>query len=57
MARRRSSVSRSLPPQAGQESLGLRSSQKRLLQTSQRCAGALPTSTMYSKLALPRLRM
>ncbi len=39
-ARRRSSVSVSLPPHLGQVSLGLRSTQKRLLQTWHRWAAA-----------------
>ena len=54
---RRSSVSRSLPPQEGQLSSALRSTRNLLPQAWQRCAGAMPTSTMYSKLALPLLRM
>ena len=48
IARRRSSVSASSPPQLGQASLGLRSTQKRRPQTWQRWASAMPTSTMYS---------
>ena len=59
IARRRSSVSTSLPPHFGQVSLGLRSTQNLLLQASQRCAWAMPVSTLYSQepaRSLPRWR-
>jgi hypothetical protein len=48
VSRRRSSVSRSSPPQAGQASFGRRSIQKRLPQLWQRWAPWRPTSRMYS---------
>jgi hypothetical protein len=49
VSRRRSSVSLSSPPHFGQLLAGRRSTQKRLLQSLQRCAAARPTSTMYSQ--------
>jgi len=49
VSRLRSSVSFRAQPHLGRLALGRRSTQKRLLQTVQRCAAAMPMSTMCSQ--------